>query len=330
MKRGGGERTSTSRDETRRQLDAAYAALEELDEDLRAGRLSAADHAQLRTKTESQAARLVSTLRDGTGAQTATLAAPSNASGRSRLMSPVGLGCVAALIFLAGTGVGFTLGRSVSTVAGGATSAVARVALPATGGRAAEPPAEIPSHPTAVAPAQPAAPGGPGTAGGAGVRVSAKLEALAGEIQSDSAPTKTLLAFGHAALEEGQRPAAIWAYKRVLAREPKNPDAATGIAAILAEGGFVDQALMRIDDALSVSPRHPAAHWLKARILFAAKQDYPASIAEAETFLKLAPSGAEAERARAMIGEARRRAAAPVPPPSPAATPAAQPRTPGS
>lgn len=151
-------------------------------------------------------------------------------------------------------------------------------------------------------------PSGPGRPGDA-VSVSPQLESLRNEVESESTPTKKLLAFAHLALDEGQTAAAIWAYKRVLAREPKNAEAITHLGLILYQGNHVDQALARVEEALAIDPNYVHAHWDRAQILFFGSKDYPAAARALEGFLALVASGEDAERARAMLAEARQRSA---------------------
>lgn len=265
-------------EDLRRQLENAYTALRELDEDLAAGRLSTADHAELKTRSERQAAKLLKRLREAEQAaprpaerREAALRAPVGA----RLKHPLVLALGAVVLLVIGVAVGVLLGRSTSDE---------RLAAPA-------PPS--------------AASGQPG-----GAAVSGKLEALRGEVETESAPTKKLLAFAHLALDEGQVPAAIWAYKRVLAREPKNVEAITHVGIILYQGNHVDQALARIEEALRIDPNYAHAHWDRAQILFTGKKDYAAAERALEGFLALVPTGEDADRARAMLAEARRLAGA--------------------
>lgn len=342
----------TDTENLERQLETAYRSIEELDEDMKAGRISSIDHAELRARSEARAAAIVAELRragqsvaehapEGSGASahppgTATPAQPNPArrpgttrEAAARWSRPLGLAAGAVLVFVAGIGVGMVLGRSsagaIAPVVDAGPVVPPPVAALAPAADATRPPAPaaIPGHPPmarapedrATAPhpttgAPPSAPPHPVPP------PSARLEALSKEVQPESAPTARILAFARLALDEGQRPAAIWGLKRVLAREPRNVEAIVGIAAILSQGRFVDQALARLDEALAIDPKYAPAHWQSAQLSFEAKQDYAAAIRAAETFLGLVPKGADADRARAMLAEARTRAA--TAPPAPA------------
>lgn len=197
-------------------------------------------------------------------------AAPSPV-GAARLRSPLALTLGAVALLLVGLGVGIFLGRSTTDE------------RPAAGRTAG------------------------GTAAPAGVSVA--LEALSKEVEAEAAPTGKLLVFAHQALDEGKVPAAIWAYQRVLSREPKNAEALTHLGLILYQGGHMDQGLARLDEALRVDPKYAHAHWDRAHMLFEGKKDYAAAARALESFLALVPTGKDAERARSMLAEARRQAA---------------------
>jgi tetratricopeptide (TPR) repeat protein len=280
----------SSVEDLKRQLEAAYAAIQELDDDLAAGRLSATDHAELKAKSERQAAALVQRLREAERRprQAGKAPAPAAPAFGAWLKGPVGLTLGAVVLVSVGVGVGMLLARSATD----------------------EPPAA-----SAVAPT-------PGSVMPGGPSASAKLEALRQEAARDNASIPTLLAFAHVALDEGQMAVAIDTYRRVLAREPKNVEAITHMGGILYQADHVDQALARIDEALAIDPDYAHAHWDRAHILFQAKQDYAGAARTLEKFLTLIPDGEDAARARALLTEARAQLARTGKPAPPAPGPA--------
>jgi tetratricopeptide (TPR) repeat protein len=285
----------THAEDLKRQLDAAYTAIQELDEDLAAGRLSAADHAELKTRSERHAAGLLARLREvehGSDGRAARSRVAQPALG-ARLRSPLALAIAAAALLFFGVVLGVLIARFT-----GDDAAVASTGTPPAGAGPSPGMAGIPPA------------GGPAGQGGAGGQaVSPALAALQKQVEAENAPIATLLEFANLALDEGHVPAAIWGYKRVLAREPKNVQAITKIGMILAQGNHVDGALKRLDEAIAIDPRYAPAHSSRAQVLFHGKQDYRAAMASLETYLKLAPKGADAERARTMLAEARKLAA---------------------
>lgn len=259
-------------EDLKRQLEASYAAIRELDEDLAAGRLSSADHIDLKQRSERQAAALLRRLRQAEAEERPgrTRAAAARPALGVRLRSPLALTLGAVLLLLAGATMGVLLGRSSDERASGATAASAARATPG------------------------------------GAVVSPELESLRKTVEAEAAPTKQLLAFAHLALDEGQIPAAIWAYKRVLAREPRNAEGITHMGIILYQGGHTDQGLARVEEALRIDPKYAHARWDRAQMLFVGKKDYAAAARAIEEFLALVPTGEDAVRARAMLEEARR------------------------
>jgi tetratricopeptide (TPR) repeat protein len=275
-------------DDLRRQLEAASAALEELDEDLRAGRISAADHADLKARSERQAAALLERVEE---AERQGGEAPAARQGRvapvpvgARLRSRLGLTLGGLALVLVGVGLGILLGRSTAD------------APKATGPQALAPQG---MGPAGMPPRGMGAPGGPAPP-------STELAALRQLVEAKNAPTEKLLFFAHRALDEQQIPAAIWAYKRVLGRDSKNVEAITHIGVILTLADHWDQALARFDEAIGLDPTYAHAHWDRASALMNGKQDYPGAAAALEAFLKLVPEGEDAKRARDMLTEARR------------------------
>ncbi len=203
------------------------------------------------------------------GGQTLTTAAPARPAPGGWLSRPLVLTLGAILLLVAGAGIGVLLGRST------------------------------PEERTSGLPLGSGARETPGA-------VSPELDALRKEVETEDVPTRALLAFGHLALDEGQVPTAIRAYKRVLAREPRNAEAITHMGIILYEGGHVEQALARVDEALTIDPSYVHARWDRAQMLFAGKKDFSAAGRALEDFLRLVPTGDDALRARAMLEEARR------------------------
>ena len=72
------------------------------------------------------------------------------------------------------------------------------------------------------------------------------------------------------------------------------------------QGKHLDQALARIEEVISIDPKYAHAHWDRAHLLFTGKEDYTAAQQALEAFLALVPTGDDADRARAMLAEARR------------------------
>jgi regulator of sirC expression with transglutaminase-like and TPR domain len=193
------------------------------------------------------------------------------------LKSPVTIAVAAILIILAGIGTGVVLGRRAPKLSGASAAGITAARTPGT---------------NAISPA---------------------LQSLAKEVEREDAPIPRLLEFAHLALDQEQFVLAIPAYRRVLNRDPKNPEALTHMGLILYRANHTDRALAMIDDALRIDPKYAHAHWDRANILYATKKDLPGAAKSFETFLALIPQGQDADRARAMLAELRRSSAAAKP-----------------
>jgi len=252
----------------RRRLEAVRAALQALDADLAAGRITAADHAARKASHERRAAALRRRLRDSEAGAEPASEGPRPDSARNRRIAVLAL-VGAALVLALGLALGQMLGRPAPKDATGAS----------------------------------------GAGGGQAAAVSPRLDALRREVETGNPPLDRLLAYGHLALDEDQLTSAMWAYRRVLEREPGNAEALTHMGMILYRQGEVDQALARIDESLATDPRYAHALWDRAHVLLDGKRDYPAAARAFEAFLEVMPTGEDADRARQMLGEAKRRAA---------------------
>lgn len=188
-----------------------------------------------------------------------------------RIRGPVGIAIAAVALVIVGVGAGVVLGRRAPETPGGARPA----------GRAV-----------------PGTPGAPA--------MSPQLQSLARETEREDTPTQKLLEFAHLALDQQSFALAIPAYKRVLARDPKNTEALTHMGLIFYSANHVDQALARIDEALRIDPKYAHAHWDRAHILYETKKDLAGAAKSLETFLTLIPQGQDTDRARALLAEIRR------------------------
>lgn len=193
------------------------------------------------------------------------------------IRGPVGIAIAVAALVVFGVGAGVVLSRRAPAAPGSARPA----------GRA------VPGMPSAPA-------------------MSAELLSLARETEREDTPTQKLLEFAHRALDQQNFALAIPAYKRVLARDPKNTEALTHVGLILYRANHADQALARMDEALRIDPKYAHAHWDRAHILYETKKDLAGAAKSLETFLTLIPQGQDTDRARALLAEIRRSGATPI------------------
>src|SRR5262245_36769761 len=244
----------------------ALQAIRELELDRVAGHVNDEDYRDLRTRYETSALAVLHRL-DALGpTPVAARVAPAMVS-TPWTRQPVVLGAMGAglLVF------GLVLGLLVS-----------RFSLPA------------PPEQSVVSGAQtePLSPGVPGAGGGGAPRPLPK-EMLDGMLQA-----------AHASLDAGRYQEAIAAYKAVLRRDQRNVDAITHLGVILALAGHHAEALEAFDRALAIDPNYAHALWDKAGVL-EARQDDAGTLATLERFVRVAPAGADRDRAQERISQAK-------------------------
>jgi tetratricopeptide (TPR) repeat protein len=255
-----------------RRLESALRAIEDLDGQLAAGRMTADEHGRRRAEQERETGRQLADLRAAQGraarrSATDRLAMPGGWS--TWLRSPLAIAGAGGLLLLTGIGGGVAAGRWLEP------------------GRRLSPPA------VAALP----------------VASPIDLQVLRPAAELGSAPVSGLLEAAHGALDQGRLDQARAIYARVLALEPRNVEAITHLGAVLYREQRVDEAVAKVDEALRIDPRYVHAHWDRTQYLFYGKGDFPATVRAAEAFLQVAPDGPDADSMRALMSEARERVA---------------------
>ena len=268
--------------EIKRRLEATVEAMEALDVDLAAGRLDDHDHHRRRAEHEREGGRLFVSLRraqrEAEGRRTAQPVATAERRA-GWLQGPPVIVAIGLLLLVVGVGAGVLGVRWL----GGRQGVGAPVAAPA-------------------------------AASGSGPSVlmsDIELGALRLAAAREDAPIPSLLQLAHVALDQGRLDEARRVYGRVLAREARNVEAITHAGAILYQEGRVDEALVKVEEALRIDPSYIHGHWDRTQYLFHGKQDFPAAVKAAEAFLQVVPDGPDAESVRKLMGEARERAVKP-------------------
>lgn len=264
------------------QLEAVRQAIEALDRDLAAGRLDGDDHRRRRAEHEREAGRLfVSLRRAQCEAEGRRPGQPMATAERraGRLQSSPMIVAISSLLLVVGVGAGVVGSRW----SGGRQGVGAPVATPAA----------------------------PSGSGPSALMSDIELGALRQAAAREDTPIPSLLQLAHAALDQGRLDEARRVYGRVLAREARNVEAITHLGAVLYQEGRVDEALVKVEEALRLDPSYIHAHWDRTQYLFHGKRDFPAAVKAAEAFLQVVPNGPDAESVRKLMGEARERAVKP-------------------
>jgi tetratricopeptide (TPR) repeat protein len=257
---------------------AALAALRELEFEHGAGHVSDADYADLRRRYEGEAAAVLTEMDRLGPAEPASPEIERRLVRGSAWRHPLALGAAAVLLVTFGVVVGAGIVRY--------TEPDPMAGQPQTGSR---PLAQLPSE------TPPASAGAPPGTGGTGRVIPP--EVLRGMLQA-----------ARTSLAEGRYGEAIAAYQAVLKRDPKNVDAMTHLALIVAIGGgpeHVDRALEAFDKALALDPNYLPALLYRGQVLYEIKKDKDGAIRSWEKYVAVAPPGEDRDRVAKMIEEAR-------------------------
>lgn len=257
---------------------ALYRALREIEFDYRAGHLSDDDYQALRGRYEARAAQVLKELDKLVARRPleSALKVPSPArEPRPWTRSPLTLTVGAVLLVILGVALGLGVARYTepdrTVVPPGSRLPVTIEPQP--------PPSGIPRGMVEGDPARPLPP-----------------EMLAGMLQA-----------ARVSLSEGRYQEAIAAYQAVLKRDPRNVDALTHLALIVAIGGHSDTALESLSKVLAIDPNYPPAYLYLGQLLYEVKKDYRGAIEAWEKFVTLVPQGEDQARVNRMIEEAKAR-----------------------
>jgi cytochrome c-type biogenesis protein CcmH len=114
------------------------------------------------------------------------------------------------------------------------------------------------------------------------------------------------LARGRAAIEKGDFPQAIEAFKQVLTADPGNPEALAYMGIMLSQAGHKDGALTAFDRALAADPNFPLALWGKGMLLYRTGDD-PAEarrlLEKVSSMMPAGPEKTEVQNALAQISQ---------------------------
>ena len=303
------------------QRAALYAALHELEFDLKAGMISPEDYADMRRRYEAETVALLRRL-DALGIGAKGAGRPARA--RTAAPEVVGTGIPSEEVAEeteVGTEGAAAASRRHLWMAAGAMALVAFVVV--AGALLAS---SIQSRPEGGS-----ITGGPltGTASGMPPAASASAgepgPAASGRRPLDAATLARMLQAAHAALEAGRLAEASAAYRAVLERDPRNVVAITRMGNILERQGEMELAVHLYDKALEIAPRSLHTLWDKGNLLFQ-RADYAGALVAWQAFFEAAAPGRDRDYIEQRMADARARLASSGPVPPPAKPQAAPPR----
>ena len=124
-------------------------------------------------------------------------------------------------------------------------------------------------------------------------------------------PQEAMLARGRAAIEKGDFPQAIEAFKQVLNSDPNNPEALAYMGIMLSQAGHSDGALAAFDRALAGDPNFPLALWGKGMLLYRTGGDQAEARRLLEKVSSMMPAGPEKTEVQNVLSQMSQSPAAP-------------------
>ncbi len=148
--------------------------------------------------------------------------------------------------------------------------------------------------------AQPADEAGPAEAGGPGVSAS-DIERLEAQVRAEPRNFDALVQLGNLYFDSNQYKQAIDVYTKALALDPKNPDVRTDLGVMYRATKDYDGAVREFREAARLDPKHKNSRFNLGIVLQQDKKDIPGAIAAWEDFLRVEPTGGQADMARAEL-----------------------------
>lgn len=137
---------------------------------------------------------------------------------------------------------------------------------------------------------------------------SPEVQALEEQLRQNPQNMETLLNLAHMYLDEGRIDLASQNYQRALEIDPENVEALVHMGIVHRGTGEFDDAVKSFEQALSKNPDYAHGWWDKALTLDL-KGDHQGAITAWQQFLRLVPTGSDADQAKELITEAEKKAA---------------------
>jgi cytochrome c-type biogenesis protein CcmH/NrfG len=259
--------------------------LRDLDDDLTAGKLSAADHDRLAGPVEREVAAILRSARGrgravGTHGSAAVTGDRRTVSKRWRrrtvIVVAVGGGVAGVTLLLLGAVMPRSAGHTISGDQGSGAAAPAS-------------PGARPSDGAATSGQQ------------ANPEQVAAIDAAARDVQQNPKDVNAHLALAEAYAAGGVNQLAAVEWLAVIKLDPGNAQANTALAQLAYAVGHAEQAKTMLDTALAAHPRYPEALYARGLVQLVALHQPKAAEKDLKAYLAVAPFGAQRTQAETML-----------------------------
>ncbi len=125
-----------------------------------------------------------------------------------------------------------------------------------------------------------------------------RLEAI---VKREPGNIQALIALGNLYFDSGQPAKAIDVYERALAIDPRNSDVRTDLGIMYRATKEYGKAVKEFREAARLDPKHKNSRFNLALVLQEDKKDFEGAVAAWKDFLRVEPSGEQADRAKAEL-----------------------------
>ncbi|GBE14755.1 MAG TPA: tetratricopeptide repeat protein [Proteobacteria bacterium] len=128
-----------------------------------------------------------------------------------------------------------------------------------------------------------------------------KINELKNLLQNNPNNVGALIQLGNAYFDSNQYKKSINAYEKALALKPGNPDVLTDLGVMYRRNGQPGEAVRRFKEAIKVGPTHLQSRMNLGVVLLYDLKDPVGARAAFEDFLRISPSGPQADKVRGII-----------------------------
>lgn len=132
---------------------------------------------------------------------------------------------------------------------------------------------------------------------------SLKIAELKRILEKNPNDVGTLVQLGNTYFDSNMYGQSIEAYERALALKPGNPDVLTDLGVMYRRNGQPGEAVLQFRDAMKASATHFQSRFNLGIVLYYDLRDIPGAREAFEEFLKVVPTGPQADNVRRLITE---------------------------
>jgi cytochrome c-type biogenesis protein CcmH/NrfG len=136
-----------------------------------------------------------------------------------------------------------------------------------------------------------------------GAKSMVQINAIKNRLKNNPNDVALLIQLGNSYFDANMPVESIEAYEKALALAPGNPNVMTDLGVMYRRNGQSDVALEKFQEAAAIDPNHPQSRMNIGVVLLYDFDDRTNARAAFEDFLRVVPSGPQADQIRALIAQ---------------------------